>query len=351
MPYAPGIEYRGDQYAAEGNQNAWQMVAGIVGSTLADAKKARSLRTTLAAYAPAGDEGKAYTAKVQTMGLPELEGELQKQTITKTMQQFQQEQQQRAASIAADNMRTRLEGAQLSKLQGDETADSNFQQNYTAQSDAGNRVAAIMQGAAPAIRAMAPMVPTAGAVADAAAGAQAPDVNVTDLALRSGIDPLRASQVGENLARALKYAKGKNEFAFDPAKDVTPIPGANGLLFSRTSNGGGQIVQTPESIAAAETAKAGAASAVKYPKGTKVGVEGGVIVARSKDGDIIGIHGAVNPMNAMFAGPAAGGAAPAPVATGAAPAAAEPQTQADFDALPSGALYKNLADGKLYRKK
>lgn len=100
MPYNPQIANRSDLYLAQSNQSAWSALATLLEGVSADAKKAKSLRAALSAYAPEGDEGKAYTAKIQTMGLGELEGEIQKHSIQQAMQEWQEKKQSADAAMA-----------------------------------------------------------------------------------------------------------------------------------------------------------------------------------------------------------------------------------------------------------
>ena len=181
----------------------------------------------------------------------------------------------------------------------------------------------------------------AEAVAYAKSIPQAVKYQIAAGAQMGKMNPKAAAPFIKNLQ---SYFANPDQFSFDPAKDVTDIGG--GMKVVKTSRGGGQVVQTPESIAAAEQAK----YSVKYPPGSKVGVENGVIVARDKTGNIIGIHGAANPMTSLMGGgtgmpevPGGGASQPGnglPAVT----------TQAQYNALPSGAQYLGKDGVTVYRK-
>lgn len=59
----------------------------------------------------------------------------------------------------------------------------------------------------------------------------------------------------DNLMRALQEGDGGQQFEFNPERDVIPLSQLPGQFFTRTSKGGGQIVQNPEAIAAAAEAR------------------------------------------------------------------------------------------------
>lgn len=81
MPYAPGTEYHGDAYIANGQNNAWQTFGGILQQQLAAQKQradqATALRKAIDVYAPEGDAGDAVRNWSKGAGLPDLEGFLQ----------------------------------------------------------------------------------------------------------------------------------------------------------------------------------------------------------------------------------------------------------------------------------
>lgn len=92
----------------------------------------------------------------------------------------------------------------------------------------------------------------------AAPGGQPPPTAESLLrALAENPQAINARGMGnvDNLMRALQEGQGGQQFEFNPERDVIPLSQLPGQFFTRTSKGGGQIVQNPEAIAAAAEAR------------------------------------------------------------------------------------------------
>jgi hypothetical protein len=168
------------------------------------------------------------------------------------LQQQQQGIQMGAAQMAHLAAQTQLYRAQAQKATGANNADQRLgaavqtltQPNTAAASMLADRASNPVQD--PSVTA---------ALGSLASPAPLTPMEYFATAIKSGVDPERAGNMAENLSRMA--AVGKNtDFNFNPATDVQDIGG--GLQMVKTSRGGGQVVQTPTSLAAAAVAKASA---------------------------------------------------------------------------------------------
>lgn len=150
------------------------------------------------------------------------------------MQSWQQEQQAKATMLGYDTALQHFHQVkqQMSRTAAADAADAAFPK-YIKAAQAANGLA---EGRGPVqAKPLAPMEYFSSAV-------------------QAGVDPLKASAMAENLSRMNEL--GSQGFEFNPTTDVRDI--GNGLNFVRTSRGGGQVVQTPESLSAAAKAREGA---------------------------------------------------------------------------------------------
>ncbi len=345
MPYAPGIDYRGDAYIAQGNIAGWNALATALEGVSADAKKAKALRGALAAYAPPGDEGKAYTDRLQTLGLADLEGESAKQGVRAA-------QAAQARQTENDNMRNA--GTYMEMLA--RAAGLNRDNATQARLDAG-------QAAVPGF----------------AADLSAPPDNLVEAPLTPQQQFMRAvarhpaivnlpgnSLVSQSLARAMAVGGENGETFYKPGQPGWIDPAlANDYVVQPLGPKAGQLVPKPSAL--------GAAVAITGPNGENLGVglrtKNGVTPLKTDEIKPADQYKALSTqLNTLIgaqsraANPTIAAAYQAQIddvgqqlhglAAGNKPAASGPPaitTKAQFDKLPSGTVYTGQ-NGKQYRK-
>jgi hypothetical protein len=168
------------------------------------------------------------------------------------MQTWQQQQQAKATMLGYDTAMQHYHqiGQQMARQQADDAAQGRFTSEFRKATNPklnmGTDGFSLFANAAMG-KALTP-------------GGTVNGQQMLDMALRAGMDPLKASAMAENLGRMAEL--GSQGFEFNPTSDVKDI--GNGLNFVRTSRGGGQIVQTPESISAAAKAREGAKTTTRF---------------------------------------------------------------------------------------
>jgi hypothetical protein len=121
MPYAPGIQYRGDEYVAQGNQAAYAALSQGLQGMISDSKKSSALSRTIDAYADdlPEDAAKALKAKNKTWSLQDREGFMQFHAMQLQQQQVNaqvQETQARAEALRAAQQEKIDEASGLSEF-------------------------------------------------------------------------------------------------------------------------------------------------------------------------------------------------------------------------------------------
>jgi hypothetical protein len=220
MPYAPGTEDRSADYLFHGISGAGAALGGGIANFMErrkreadDTKRARQMLKII------GDDAGVDATDIENMSGPEAKATLD-------AVQFKQ-------STIGQNLMNQLHAKELELKKSQMLLMSQRQEQAPGYM---SRMAELMQGR-PGPMAQPPMSgPQAMLMAAGEYPAFAPGPNDMDTFMRM-------------------VRESGQQFAFDPTRDVVSLPQLPGQFFVRTSTGGGQIGQTPESIGAATKAR------------------------------------------------------------------------------------------------